>query len=324
MSSPTTRGFALTATMKLSTRITENVDRIRSIVSIYGSCIDLELQQRAVEYNALFKKYDHMRAAVLERMPIMEKNSTGQTNGETTGELVKEVQPVKVIQGQPPTQPPASQVCDLLDLLGDSNDSGKPSSSSAQSSNNTSSPGGDLLDLLGGLDLMPPTPVPTIPVYEKNGVNLTLSCQKQSETSLIVTLTASNSTDADITTFTLQAAVPKSVQLLMKAPSGDHLPACGTVKVTQVVVLNNPNKVNLKMRIRVSFTSQGVAFQDTVQVDSLPESVLSAALTKEGIFLHVEMGACLIFEVQHKLSSVFRYQSILLKRLSEHCMENPS
>ncbi|MEQ2227678.1 AP-1 complex subunit gamma-1 [Ilyodon furcidens] len=60
MSTPTTRGFALTATMKLSTRITDNVDRIRSIVSIYGSCIDVELQQRAVEYNALFKKYDHM------------------------------------------------------------------------------------------------------------------------------------------------------------------------------------------------------------------------------------------------------------------------
>ncbi len=43
MLSPATRGFALTATMKLSTRITDNVDRIRSIVSIYGSCIDVEL-----------------------------------------------------------------------------------------------------------------------------------------------------------------------------------------------------------------------------------------------------------------------------------------
>uniref|UniRef100_A0A8B9HAE7 Adaptor related protein complex 1 subunit gamma 2 n=1 Tax=Astyanax mexicanus TaxID=7994 RepID=A0A8B9HAE7_ASTMX len=61
MSTPTSRGFALTAIMKLSTRITNNVDRIRSVVSIYGSCIDVELQQRAVEYNALFKKYDHMR-----------------------------------------------------------------------------------------------------------------------------------------------------------------------------------------------------------------------------------------------------------------------
>lgn len=35
--------------------------RIRKIISIYGSSIDVELQQRAVEYNALFKKFDHMR-----------------------------------------------------------------------------------------------------------------------------------------------------------------------------------------------------------------------------------------------------------------------
>uniref|UniRef100_A0AAX7VS07 Clathrin/coatomer adaptor adaptin-like N-terminal domain-containing protein n=1 Tax=Astatotilapia calliptera TaxID=8154 RepID=A0AAX7VS07_ASTCA len=105
MSSPSTRGFALTATMKLSTRI-------RSIVSIYGSCIDVELQQRAVEYNALFKKYDHMRAAVLERMPVIEKNSQGHTNGET----IKESQTVKVKPGEP--QQPANQVQDLLDLLG--------------------------------------------------------------------------------------------------------------------------------------------------------------------------------------------------------------
>lgn len=35
--------------------------RIRSLVSIYCSCHDIELQQRAVEYNALFRKYDHLR-----------------------------------------------------------------------------------------------------------------------------------------------------------------------------------------------------------------------------------------------------------------------
>uniref|UniRef100_A0A669BZP5 Adaptor related protein complex 1 subunit gamma 2 n=1 Tax=Oreochromis niloticus TaxID=8128 RepID=A0A669BZP5_ORENI len=212
MSFPSTRGFALTATMKLSTRITENVDRIRSIVSIYGSCIDVELQQRAVEYNALFKKYDHMRAAVLERMPVIEKNSQGHINGET----IKESQTVKV----------------------------KP---------------GDLLFkrlmhspwLNTDLKLMQPSTlsvfsvVATVTVYEKDGVTVTLSCEKQSDSGLTVTLTASNSTESDIRGFTLQAAVPKSVQLHMKAPSGDSLPARGAAKVTQMVVLNNPNKVQL-------------------------------------------------------------------------------
>lgn len=48
-----------------------------------------------------------------------------------------------------------------------------------------------------------------MPVYEKEGVTLTLSCEKQSDSGLIVTLTASNTTDSDISSFTLQAAVPK-------------------------------------------------------------------------------------------------------------------
>uniref|UniRef100_A0A8C6P624 Adaptor related protein complex 1 subunit gamma 1 n=1 Tax=Nothobranchius furzeri TaxID=105023 RepID=A0A8C6P624_NOTFU len=60
LSTPVTRGYSLTAIMKLSTRFS-SVNRIKKVVSIYGSSIDVELQQRAVEYNALFKKYDHMR-----------------------------------------------------------------------------------------------------------------------------------------------------------------------------------------------------------------------------------------------------------------------
>ncbi|XP_072219207.1 AP-1 complex subunit gamma-like 2 isoform X1 [Leuresthes tenuis] len=274
MSSPTTRGFALTATMKLSTRITDNVDRIRSIVSIYGSCIDVELQQRAVEYNALFKKYDHMRAAVLERMPVIEKNSPGHTNGEATGETIKEIRPAQVKQGGVVLpQPPANQVCDLLDLLGGSEEPLQPSPAVGSTTlpvNTSTTAGGALLDLLGGLDPTPLTSAPTVTVYEKDGVTLTLSCERQSDTGLTVTLAASNSSDSDISSFTLQAAVPKSVQLHMKAPSRDSLPARGAAQVTQMVVLNNPNKVNLKMRVRIAYTSQGSAVQDTVQIDSFP------------------------------------------------------
>ncbi|KAM9718716.1 AP-1 complex subunit gamma-like 2 isoform 1-T2 [Menidia menidia] len=279
MSSPTTRGFALTATMKLSTRITDNVDRIRSIVSIYGSCMDVELQQRAVEYNALFKKYDHMRAAVLERMPVIEKNSPGHTNGEAAGEPAKESQPARVKQGEAVLpQPPAGQVCDLLDLLGGSEEPLRPAVTGGSAVLPAGTPpaaGGALLDLLGGLDPAPLTAAPTVTVYEKAGVALTLSCESQSDTALTATLEASNSSDSDISGFTLQAAVPKSVQLHMKAPSRDSLPARGAATVTQVVVLSNPNKVNLKMRVRISYTSQGSTVQDTVQIDSFPG--LSAA-----------------------------------------------
>uniref|UniRef100_A0A3P9LXQ4 AP-1 complex subunit gamma n=1 Tax=Oryzias latipes TaxID=8090 RepID=A0A3P9LXQ4_ORYLA len=278
MSSSATRGFALTATMKLSTRITDNVDRIRSIVSIYGSCIDVELQQRAVEYNALFKKYDHMRAAVLERMPLIEKNNSGNTNGEATRETLTETNSSKVAQEErvpppPPQQQPAKQTYDLLDLLGGASEP-LQQSPAAQTLPiiTSSSAGGDLLDLLGGLEPTPGpvTPAPSATVYEKDGVTLTLSCEQQSDSSLAVTLTATNASQSDISGFTLQAAVPKSVQLNMNAPSRDSLPAQGAAQLTQLVMLNNPNKVNLKMRIRISYTRQGSAFQDMVQVDSLP------------------------------------------------------
>uniref|UniRef100_A0A671XF23 AP-1 complex subunit gamma n=1 Tax=Sparus aurata TaxID=8175 RepID=A0A671XF23_SPAAU len=226
MSSPATRGFALTATMKLSTRITDNVDRIRSIVSIYGSCIDVELQQRAVEYNALFKKYDHMRLSALLLCLFF------------------------------------PQVCDLLDLLGGSEETLQPSPAAGGTApglpaNTASTAGGDLLDLLGGLEPAPLTPAPTVQVYEKDGVTLTMSCEKQSATGLTVTLTASNSTESDISSLTLQAAVPKVC-------NEDTLV---TDKLTA--------PVNLKMRVRISYSSQGSAFQDTIQIDAFPG--LSAA-----------------------------------------------
>uniref|UniRef100_A0A8C7RVU8 AP-1 complex subunit gamma n=1 Tax=Oncorhynchus mykiss TaxID=8022 RepID=A0A8C7RVU8_ONCMY len=233
MSSPATRGFALTATMKLSTRITHNVDRIRSIVSIYGSCIDVELQQRAVEYNALFKKYDHMRAAVLERMPVIDKSSPGHTNGESAGGTIKELEPTKLTQEIVFPQEPSNQVSDENDLH------------LHNVFNN------HLFLILNSMissdrffffvSIAPPS----VTVYEKNGVTLKLQTDTQTDTGMTVTLTATNSTDGDITGLTLQAAVPKSVQLQMKAPSGDVIPAHGLGQVTQTVLLNNPNKVGL-------------------------------------------------------------------------------
>uniref|UniRef100_A0A8K9VFZ9 AP-1 complex subunit gamma n=1 Tax=Oncorhynchus mykiss TaxID=8022 RepID=A0A8K9VFZ9_ONCMY len=161
MSSPATRGFALTATMKLSTRITHNVDRIRSIVSIYGSCIDVELQQRAVEYNFYTKYTVHLHNVFNNHLFLI-----------------------------------------LNSMISSDR-------------------------FFFFVSIAPPS----VTVYEKNGVTLKLQTDTQTDTGMTVTLTATNSTDGDITGLTLQAAVPKSVQLQMKAPSGDVIPAHGLGQV---------------------------------------------------------------------------------------------
>uniref|UniRef100_A0A4W6E8Y9 AP-1 complex subunit gamma n=1 Tax=Lates calcarifer TaxID=8187 RepID=A0A4W6E8Y9_LATCA len=202
LSTPVTRGYALTAIMKLSTRFS-SVNRIKKVVSIYGSSIDVELQQRAVEYNALFKKYDHMRPALLERMPIMEKTATNgpteivQTNGETEPSAVEPKHP-------PPVTQPANQVR---------------------------------------------TPY---------------SGSYSEQDSSAVTTQFSH----DIITF--PPSVFQTFQLQLLSPSSNVVPALNQGTVTQVIRVLNPQKQQLRMRIKLTYTHKGSPVQDLAEVNNFP------------------------------------------------------
>lgn len=268
MSLPATRAYALTAIMKLSTRLRENVDRIRQVVSIYGSCIDVELQQRAVEYNALFKKYDHMRGAVLEKMPLMDKGQSDEN--EDDDELRKEEKPPSIKEEVPPLNSiqHSSHVTDLLDLLGGSDSS--PVISVAPLVAQNASDGGILLDLLGVL----PTPatIPPLMVFNKNGLQVSFTFERPESSSalLVITTSASNSTAADISDFVFQAAVPKNLQLQLQAPSGSVVPASSGGVITQLIRILNPQKVPLKMRLRLTYTHFGNSVQEVCEVSNFP------------------------------------------------------
>uniref|UniRef100_A0A673MHJ6 AP-1 complex subunit gamma n=1 Tax=Sinocyclocheilus rhinocerous TaxID=307959 RepID=A0A673MHJ6_9TELE len=275
LSTPVTRGYSLTAIMKLSTRFTcvpKRMSRIKKVVSIYGSSIDVELQQRAVEYNALFKKYDHMRPALLERMPIMEKTGTNgpaeivQTNGETESTILDTKHLPNITQ-------PASQANDLLDLLG-GNDVVPVIQTTVPTK--PASAGGELLDLLGDLSLTggpTPTPAPSVPMsqppflldgltsqplfndiaavippmtaYNKNGLKIEFTFERSNPNPniAVITIHATNSTEADMTEFVFQAAVPKTFQLQLLSPSSNVVPALNQGSVTQVIRVLNPQKV---------------------------------------------------------------------------------
>ncbi|CAI2164575.1 11301_t:CDS:10 [Funneliformis geosporum] len=68
-----TREYVLTALMKLTSRLksVSVIQRIQSILEGYNTSIEVEIQQRAIEYTNLFK-FGDIRSAVLERMPIPE------------------------------------------------------------------------------------------------------------------------------------------------------------------------------------------------------------------------------------------------------------
>ncbi|XP_029422689.1 AP-1 complex subunit gamma-like 2 isoform X2 [Nannospalax galili] len=264
MSLPTTRGYALTALMKFSTRLRGDNNRIRQVVSIYGSCVDVELQQRAVEYNTLFRKYDHMRAAILEKMPLVERG------GPQVDEEAKDNKSASQLLGTAapvPTEPQATKLLDLLDLLdGTSEDTQHPPPLAP-------SPGGALVHLL---DLPcappPPAPIPSLQVFEREGVQMNLSFIRPPETPalLLVTVTITNSSKDDVTHFICQAAVPKSFQLQLQAPSGDTVPAQGGFPITQLFKILNPSKAPLRLKLRLTYNHFGQAVQEIFEVNNLP------------------------------------------------------
>lgn len=59
-------------------------------MQVFASNLQMELQQRGSEYSQLFSKYDHLRPALLERMPPLEVTHRQtaiqemMTNGEQT------------------------------------------------------------------------------------------------------------------------------------------------------------------------------------------------------------------------------------------------
>ncbi|XP_030043620.1 AP-1 complex subunit gamma-like 2 isoform X2 [Microcaecilia unicolor] len=269
MSLPATRAYALTAIMKLSTRLRENVDRVRRVVSIFGSCSDLELQQRAVEYNALFKKFDHMRMAVLEKMPLLDKVLPGpnEEEEEERSPVMESASTEEKPSGQNDTAQP-SQVTDLLDLLGALDD---PSPAPVPQPVTEVLPTGPaLLDLLGASSK--PAAIPPLTVYNKNGLQISFTFQKPGTNPSLLNITASvtNSTAADVTDFVFQAAVPKTLQLQLQAPSGNVVQALNSSAVTQLIQILNPQKVPLKMRLRLTYSHFGGAVQEVCEVSSFP------------------------------------------------------
>ncbi|KAF2712946.1 AP-1 complex subunit gamma-1 [Pleomassaria siparia CBS 279.74] len=129
--------YIVTAVMKLTTRLNEpaQVERLRRLLQRYGTNLDVEIQQRAVEYGNLFG-FDQVRKGVLEKMPPPEIREEQRVLGEATKKQKSKAPKKK--------SAPAATEDLLLDLMGDSMDTnGATNGSQTQST--------DLLaDIMGG------------------------------------------------------------------------------------------------------------------------------------------------------------------------------
>jgi AP-1 complex subunit gamma-1 len=68
------REYGITALAKLSTRFKNEhvINSLKSYVGTFKNAMNVEIQQRAVEYDQIFLMDDQKRYALLERMPVLE------------------------------------------------------------------------------------------------------------------------------------------------------------------------------------------------------------------------------------------------------------
>ncbi|KAI4154518.1 MAG: hypothetical protein LQ340_001633 [Diploschistes diacapsis] len=134
--------YIVTSAMKLTTRMQNprEIERIRRMLNDRTADLNVEIQQRSVEYGNLFN-YDTVRRGVLERMPAPEIREEQRVFGEPAKKAPRSK------KAQPAKQIPAD---DLLDLMG----GGDPEP--APQTNGTSQANANLLaDILGGVSEVP-------------------------------------------------------------------------------------------------------------------------------------------------------------------------
>ncbi|KAI0999912.1 AP-1 complex subunit gamma-1 [Podosphaera aphanis] len=277
--------YIITSLMKLTTRLTDpaQVDRIRRILHNHSSSLDVEVQQRAVEYSNLFG-YDAIRRGVLEKMPPPQIKEESRVLGESAKRSSK------LLRRKSKSVKPVEQ--DLLfDLMGDDTAPANNTSTSQNNAdlladilNSTAQPNSllapqvpqiassSMIDLLGGSEApqsisqtsdflstervsgntSTQTIIPTHTCYEKNGLVIFIQLQRNSEGTVQV-LAKFKNTDSHntISNLILQAAVPKTQKLQLNAISGSFLTP-GTEATQSMRIIGNKGPP-LRLRLKISY-----------------------------------------------------------------------
>ncbi|KAJ6444186.1 AP-1 complex subunit gamma-1 [Purpureocillium lavendulum] len=283
--------YIVTALMKFTTRFRDSsqVERVRRILQSHQTSLDVEVQQRAVEYSNLFS-FDQIRRGVLEKMPPPQIKEESRVLGPAPTKKAKAanrksrvIKPTEqdlldIMDAPATTEPTNGSQATNSDLLADILGGGSalpsgpgPASPTPQQSNTSSimdlfgpSPGQSTPSPAAGLDIMgsttspPPqqqhaTPQPSgIPCYDSNGLNVTFQVQRNAEGTIQATARFQNTTGSmTLSNVGLQAAVPKSQKLqLLSISSSDLAPGSVATQMMRVTGC----KGQLRLRLRIGYT----------------------------------------------------------------------
>ncbi|RKF53602.1 AP-1 complex subunit gamma-1 [Golovinomyces cichoracearum] len=289
-----TTEYIATSMMKLTTRLSDpaQIDRIRRILHSNSTSLDVEIQQRAVEYGNLFG-YDSIRKGVFEKMPPPQIKEESRVFGEAmkksnkvSHRKSKSIKPIEQdllfdmmgdVTAPTPSLGEASQ--NNTDLLADIlNSKEVPTLASTQTSDLSSIM--DLFGETGGPQNEPQTTVqsslpfsgispsidniPTHPCYHKNNLVLVLQLQRNTEGTIqILAKFMNRSSEDSISNLVLQAAVPKTQKLQLNTISNSDLTPGAEATQSMKVMGNKAAPLRLRLKITYLHSSLG-QIQDQV------------------------------------------------------------
>lgn len=140
-----TRQYAINALGKLTTRFPDHKDQIKSVMSIYGCNMNLELQQRAVEYNSILKRYENLRDGLFEQMPPIELKTNNYPINESYDETNNDENNVNNNNDDEIKKQKEEAAKNLLDIFGEETSTTTAVSSTNNTTNNNNL---DILDML--------------------------------------------------------------------------------------------------------------------------------------------------------------------------------
>ncbi|RNA25888.1 AP-1 complex subunit gamma-1-like isoform X1 [Brachionus plicatilis] len=177
-----TRQYAINALIKLTTRFPVLNEHVQSIMSVYGCNMNLDLQQRAVEYHSVLKNYDNLKDGLYEQMQPFEIKQSyideiedDSYENKNEDEILHEKEKQKeeatkallIIFGEdssevtPNSNEEASRMDPLADIFGNTTPAAKPSTSNVLDSFFGSnepaahSQSNDILDIFGSSNTQP-------------------------------------------------------------------------------------------------------------------------------------------------------------------------
>ncbi|KOS17330.1 AP-1 complex subunit gamma-1 [Escovopsis weberi] len=287
-----TTEYIITALMKLSTRFADpaQIERIRRLLQHHQTSLDVEVQQRAVEYSNLFS-FDQIRRGVLEKMPPPQIKEESRVLGPAPTKKSKNAnrksrilkpseQDLLDIMDAPASSPApgngtGTSNSDLLaDILGGDGPISTPPPQASSSgltmdllnagpAQPTPAAASSSLDILGGLSapMQQQAPAPAQAqaqsqaghaCYNANDLNVTFQIQRNAE-GLIQAVARFQNTSLSSSLFNvgLQAAVPKTQKLQLLSISSSELgPRTEATQTMRVSGCKGP----LRLRLRIGFT----------------------------------------------------------------------